>query len=83
MTTPSQAAGPVAVVGTTTWGTTLALILARRGIVVRLLARTSGEAQALSSTRENPRLLGFPFPESLSVTDDWASGLGEEEIGLG
>ena len=77
VTSSPQPTGPVAVVGTTTWGTTLALILARRGIEVRLLARTHDEATALNAAREVPRLPGFSFPDSLSVTGDWGQGLGD------
>ena len=59
----------VAVIGTTSWGTTLALLLARRGIPVALWARTSDEAHRLQKDRENHRLLpGFPFPDDLQVT---------------
>jgi glycerol-3-phosphate dehydrogenase (NAD(P)+) len=75
MANETHAPGPVAVVGTTTWGTTLALIMARRGITVRLLARTVGEAHALSRAGENPHLPGVAFPDSLTVTDDWANAL--------
>jgi glycerol-3-phosphate dehydrogenase (NAD(P)+) len=75
MTTEAHGPGPVAVIGTTTWGTTLAVIMARRGIEVRLLARTPGEAIALTSAGENPRLPNVAFPRSLSVTDDWANSL--------
>ncbi len=46
MASAPQTPGPAAIVGTTTWGTTLALILARRGIDVRLLARMQGEVSA-------------------------------------
>jgi glycerol-3-phosphate dehydrogenase (NAD(P)+) len=69
------AQGPVAVIGTGTWGTTLALIMARRGIEVRLLARSVDEAATLETARENPRLAGMTFPDSLTVTDDWANSL--------
>ncbi|MEX2598326.1 MAG: NAD(P)H-dependent glycerol-3-phosphate dehydrogenase, partial [Dehalococcoidia bacterium] len=66
----------VAVVGTTTWGTTLALILARRGIPVRLLARGPEEAATLEDAREHSvRLPGYPFPESLHATADWRAGM--------
>ncbi|MEE8518879.1 MAG: glycerol-3-phosphate dehydrogenase, partial [Dehalococcoidia bacterium] len=74
MTSTPQA--PVAVVGTTTWGTTLGLILARRGAQVRLLARTPAEADRLSEAGEHPdRMPGFPFPDTMSVTADWQQGL--------
>ena len=74
--TSAEQQGPVAVVGTTSWGGTLALILARRGIDVRLLARSDAEAQRLASDGElAARLPGHPFPESLRVTSDWAAGM--------
>ncbi len=58
----------VAVIGTTAWGTTLGIIMARRSLDVRLWARTPEEAAALDAARENRRLLpGFPFPPSLRV----------------
>lgn len=59
---------PLAVVGATGWGTTLAIILARRGHPVRLLARTAAEAQALQAARENRALLpGVAFPPDLAI----------------
>ena len=61
----------VAVVGATTWGTTLAMILAASGRSVTLLARTESEAQDLSSQRQHSRFLpGITFPESLSVSSN-------------
>ena len=68
--------GPVAVVGTTTWGTTLALVLARRGVAVRLWARSAEEAERLESAREhNQRLPGHPFPACLTVTASMGEAL--------
>ena len=59
----------VGIVGTTSWGTTLAIILARKGVDVSLWARTEGEAHRLGDHRENDRFVpGTPFPESLTVT---------------
>jgi glycerol-3-phosphate dehydrogenase (NAD(P)+) len=59
----------VAVIGSTSWGTTLGIILARRDIDVALWARTSEEADRLAQDRENTtRLPGIPFPERLSPT---------------
>lgn len=61
----------VTIIGATTWGTTLAIITARKGIPVTLLVRTQEEAQRLQSDRENRRLLpGFPFPEEMDVCAD-------------
>ena len=61
----------VTVVGTTSWGTTLGILLARRGAPVTLLARTGAEAETLSRDRENRRLLpDAPFPDSLTASAD-------------
>jgi glycerol-3-phosphate dehydrogenase (NAD(P)+) len=66
----------VAIVGSTTWGTTLAIILARRGVPVTLLARTPEEAAGLESRREHQRFLpGFPFPAALTVASDPAAAI--------
>jgi glycerol-3-phosphate dehydrogenase (NAD(P)+) len=55
----------VAVIGSTSWGTTLAVLLARNGADVTLWARTPEEAAALQSKRESPRRPGLAFPTSL------------------
>ena len=61
----------VTVVGATSWGTTLGIILARQGHDVRLLARTDDEALTLESRRENARFVpGFPFPDSMRARAD-------------
>ncbi len=75
MTTREQL-GPAAIVGATSWGTTLALLLARRGVETRLLARSDEEAQGLETAREHrKRLPGHPFPDALHVAADWGAGL--------
>ncbi len=57
------------VIGTTSWGTTLATILAGNGADVLLWARTPEEAQDLESARENKRRFpGYPFPQNLRIT---------------
>lgn len=61
----------VAVVGTTTWGTTLAIILALKNIPVTLLSRTAQEAAELDRCRRHPRFLpGIPFPADLAIASD-------------
>ncbi len=61
--------GEVAVIGTTGWGTTLGIMLSRKGMVVALWARTEEEAARLNRERENAeRTPGFPFPEGLRAT---------------
>lgn len=56
-------------IGTTSWGTTLAVILAQKGLQVALWARQEEEARDLEAARENRlRLPGTLFPSSLAVT---------------
>lgn len=74
MTTPEQP-NRVAIVGATTWGTTLAIIMARAGADVCLLTRTEVEAQALDAAREHERLPGQAFPPSLRLAGDPATAL--------
>lgn len=71
----------VAVLGTTTWGTTLAIHLAGLGARVSLLARAESEASALRAAGCNPRFLpDNPFPSGLSVTHDPAEALEGAEM---
>jgi glycerol-3-phosphate dehydrogenase (NAD(P)+) len=57
-----------AVIGAGTWGTGLAISLARSGLEVELGCRTREQTQAVSSTRENARYLpGVTLPEAISV----------------
>ncbi len=59
-----------AVVGATSWGTVLAVLLARNGLPVRLSAFDEAEASALRRDGENVRLQpGLRLPPSLKVTD--------------
>ena len=61
----------VAVIGATSWGTTLAALFARNGNSVSLMTRSVAEADALESARENRRHRpGLPFPDSLHATFD-------------
>ena len=71
----------IGVVGTTTWGTTLAIISAREGHEVRLLARSDEEAARLRLANENSRFLpGAPFPSSISVTSAASEALGNSDL---
>ena len=59
----------IGVCGATTWGTTLAVLMAHNGHTVRLLARSEDEADALNSAGENRRFTpGVSFPDSLTAT---------------
>ncbi|MGH2632346.1 MAG: 2-dehydropantoate 2-reductase N-terminal domain-containing protein, partial [Tepidiformaceae bacterium] len=58
---------PVAVVGATSWGVTLAWLLAERGHDVRLVTRDTGEAAAVRSRRGLERLPGVVLAPSVAV----------------
>ncbi len=61
----------IAVVGTGSWGTTLAVMMAERGHRTTLWARTPEEAETLRSARENKRFLpGVILPDGLVVTSE-------------
>lgn len=66
----------IGVVGTTGWGTTLAIITAREGHTVRLLARSEAEAARLRLANENSKYLpGASFHPSMRVTHDPSEAL--------
>jgi glycerol-3-phosphate dehydrogenase (NAD(P)+) len=70
----------IAIVGTTIWGKTLGVVLAQKGLQVRLWARTEEEAAELRNTGSNSALLpGITFPPQLSIT----GLLGEALAGVG
>ena len=66
----------VCIIGTTSWGTTLGVMLARRGIDVALWARTEEEAKKLTHDSQNKaRLPGIAFPEGLMAVSDIGEAL--------
>ena len=63
--------GPIAVLGAGSWGTALAIQLARRGREVRLWGRNSDDLAAIADHRENRRYLpGAALPDDLVVCPD-------------
>ncbi len=66
----------IAIIGTTTWGITLGVVLAHKGLEVRLWARTEEEAAKLKSKGPDSHLLsGVTFPPQLSVTSSLSEAL--------
>src|SRR5437764_9159613 len=58
-----------AVIGGGSWGTAVAVMLARAGLEVDLGCRTREQAQALAGERRNPRYLGdLELPDSITVS---------------
>ena len=61
----------VGVIGSGAWGTTLARLLANKGIETTLWEHHSERASAMQEQRKNSLFLpGFSFPETLNVTAD-------------
>ena len=68
----------ITIVGTGTWGTTLAVQLAQAGRAVRWLARDGGEAAALRRAGENRRFLpGVPIPPAVQIMSDPVEALAD------
>jgi len=71
----------IAIIGTTSWGITLGIVLARKGLEVRLWARTEREAIELRDAGPNPALpSGVTFPPQLSVTSLLDEALAEAKV---
>jgi len=66
----------VAVLGAGSWGTALAIALARNGHRVRLWGHRTAHVEALAKTRSNDRYLpGIAFPENLAPTGAMAKSV--------
>ena len=57
-----------AIIGAGSWGTAVAVLLARGGLEVQLGTRTAEQAEAMAVARENERYLpGVPLPDGIEV----------------
>jgi glycerol-3-phosphate dehydrogenase (NAD(P)+) len=66
----------MAVIGAGSWGTALAILLAREGHPTQLWGRDAAQLGAMRAARRNLRYLpDAPFPESLQVSADLAQAL--------
>jgi glycerol-3-phosphate dehydrogenase (NAD(P)+) len=66
----------IAIIGTTSWGITLGVVLANKGLEVKLWARNKPEATRVRRNGPNPDVLpGVKFPPTLSVTDSLKEAL--------
>jgi glycerol-3-phosphate dehydrogenase (NAD(P)+) len=67
----ADAFGRVLVIGDGSWGTTLAIVLARKGIPTRLWCAFPEQAAAIAKARENERYLaGIRLPDGLEISAD-------------
>jgi glycerol-3-phosphate dehydrogenase (NAD(P)+) len=67
---------PMTVIGAGSWGTALAILLAREGHPTHLWGRDAAQLDEMRRARRNLRYLpDAPFPETLEVTSDLKSAL--------
>src|SRR5579863_196151 len=67
---------PITILGAGSWGTALALYLAKRGQVVRIWSYEIPEVAAMLAERTNSRYLaGFPFPDLIQPTANLAEAV--------
>jgi glycerol-3-phosphate dehydrogenase (NAD(P)+) len=72
----NRRAEPMAVIGAGSWGTALAILLAREGHLTQLWSRDAAQLEAMRGARRNVRYLpDASFPESLQVAADLAQAL--------
>ncbi len=70
----------VAILGTTSWGFTLAYILALKGISVSLIARTIEEVRMFENNQfDSSKMQGMSFPAGVSVTANPGEALDKAE----
>ena len=68
----------IAIIGTTSWGTTLGVVIAQKGIEVRLWARTKQEAAELKSNGPDSSFFsGITFPPQLLITNQLSEALAD------
>src|SRR5580658_5173415 len=69
-------AEPIAVIGAGSWGTALAIQLAREGHATELWGRNRAQLVAMRKARRNERYLpDAPFPETLTIAVDLPGAL--------
>jgi glycerol-3-phosphate dehydrogenase (NAD(P)+) len=72
----AESTGRAAVLGAGSWGTALAIHLARRGFTTRLWARSGDHVAQMAHDRRNKRYLAdAPFPDRLDVTASQAEAV--------
>lgn len=71
----------VGVIGSGAWGTTLALLLSKKGIATTLWEHRAERAAEMQQRRENRDFFpGFPFPDALQVTADIGEAVQQKKL---
>lgn len=78
MTNQADTTVPVLVIGAGSWGTALAIQLARAGSHVTLWGRDADQMSTMQEERCNNRYLpGAEFPENLNIEQDWNKAIAQ------
>ncbi|MCM2356366.1 MAG: NAD(P)-binding domain-containing protein, partial [Arenimonas sp.] len=73
----------VAVLGSGSWGTALASLIARNGHPTTIWGRDAAQVEAIARTHENPRYLpGIALPETLRASTDIAATVAGADLVL-
>ena len=71
----------IAVLGDGGWGTTLAVLLSKKGYSVTLWGAFADYTKTMAKTRHNPKFLpGIKIPRQIKITNDIKSAVGDKEI---
>lgn len=77
----STAKPAVAVLGSGSWGTALASLIARNGHPTVIWGRDPAQVESINARHENTRYLpGIPLPESLAATGDLAAAVASADL---
>lgn len=78
---PKYIVKKIGVIGNGGWGTTLALLLHKKGYEVTLWGANASYVDCLKEKRENIKFLkGFPIPSGISITSDISPGLKDSHL---
>ena len=73
--------GKVAVIGSGSWGTAIAMVLSGKGVPTVLWGHNKEHQAALAKDRENKKYLaGFPFSPALQITSDLQEAVKDSEV---
>ncbi len=76
-----EKAGKVAVIGSGSWGTAIAMVLSGKGVPTVLWGHNEEHQAALAKDRENQKYLpGFPFSPALEITSDLSEAVTNSEV---
>ena len=71
----------IAILGDGGWGTTLAVLLSKKGYPVTLWGAFADYTKKMAKTRSNPKFLpGIPIPRQIEITSDIKSAVVNKEI---